>query len=166
MELDIMQRKPDPSDMNNQEWECLASYGQPSPGPGRTRRVDIREVITALLYLSRSGCQWRMLPHDFPDGQLVYDYVQEWTQDGPLEQINAGLREKLRVDLGRDPEPSLGIIASQSVKTTNSGEERGFDAAKQIKGRKRPCRVDSLGLLVLVMVTAASVQASDAGQEL
>lgn len=161
-----MKRMAYPSDMNDQEWECIAPYVQPAPGPGRKRRVDIRAVINALLYVSRSGCQWRMLPHDFPTWELVYYYFQQWTYDGTLEQINDCLREEIRGHLGRNPQPSVGIIDSQSVKTTSSGEEHGFDAAKCIKGRKRHCLVDSVGLLVLGLVTAASVQDSDAGQEL
>jgi putative transposase len=158
-------RLPYPSDMHDQEWTCIAPRVAQKPGPGRKRTVDIRDVVNALCYMTKTGCQWRMLPHDFPPWYHVAYYFYQWVDDGTLEHINDCLREEIRIELGRDPEPSVGILDSQSVKTVMSGEERGFDGGKQIKGRKRHCIVDTLGLLIVVLVTAASVQDSDAGQE-
>ncbi len=154
------------SDINDREWECIAPYVQQKQGPGRKRVVNIREIINALAYMTKTGCQWRMLPHDFPKWYHVAYYFYKWVSDGTLEHINDCLREEIRIAVDKEPEPSVGIIDSQSVKTVMSGEERGFDSAKQIKGRKRHGIVDTVGLLILVLVTAASVQDSDAGQEL
>ncbi len=161
-----MPRLPDDSDVNDQEWACIASYVAQKQGPGRKRTIDIREIVNALCYMTRTGCQWRMLPHDFPKWYHVAYYFYTWVEDGTLAQINDCLREEIRIEVNKDPEPSVGIIDSQSVKTVSRGEERGFDSAKQVKGRKRHCMVDTLGLLILVLVTAANVQDSDAGQEL
>jgi putative transposase len=160
-----MSRLPYDSDLKDQEWTCIAPRVAQKDGPGRKRTIDIREVVNALCYMTKTGCQWRMLPHDLPPWQHVAYYYYKWGADGTLEAINDCLRTEIRIELGRDPEPSVAIIDSQSVKTVSHGEERGYDTAKQVKGRKRHLAVDILGLLLIVMVTAASVQDSDAGQE-
>lgn len=161
-----MTRLPYDSDMNDHEWTYISPHVQQKGGPGRKRTVDIREILNALCYMTKTGCQWRMLPHDLPPWQHVAYYYYQWLAHGTLERINDCLREEIRIELGRDPEPSVAILDSQSVKTVSHGEERGFDTAKPVKGRKRHLIVDTLGLLILVMVTAASAQDSDAGQEM
>jgi putative transposase len=160
-----MTRAPYNSDLNDAEWACIAPHVAQKDGPGRKREIDIREVVNALCYMTKTGCQWRMLPHDLPPWQHVAYYYYSWIKDGTLEAINDLLRTEIRIELNRDPEPSVVILDSQSVKTVSHGEERGYDTGKQVKGRKRHLVVDTLGLLVFVMVTAASAQDSDVGQE-
>lgn len=158
-----MTRLPYDSDLTDDEWALIEPYVKQRHGPGRKRAVDTREIVNALCYLTRTGCQWRFLPHDFPAWEQVSYYYYQWIEDGTLEQVNDALREDLRIALGKEAEPSVAIMDSQSVKTAGPGAGRGFDGAKQVKGRKRHCLVDTLGLLLVVMVTAASMQESEGG---
>ena len=152
------------SDLDDQEHELIASELAQKPGPGRKRTVNIREIVNAIFYLLRTGCQWLMLPKDFPDYRHVWYYFNKWTLDGTWERINDILRRRVRVSSGKDAEPSAAILDSQSVKTTEVGGEDGYDAHKKVNGRKRHILVDTLGLLLEAVVSAASVQDSDGGE--
>jgi putative transposase len=146
-----------PTDMNDTEWNIIAPYVNPDPKIGSPRTVCMRCVVNAIFYLNRTGCQWNMLPKDFPNYGTVFYHFQKWQRDGTWERINTDLRRMVRTQAGRDPEPSLVIADSQSVKTTEVGGERGFDGGKQIKGRKRHILTDTLGLLLIVIVTSAAM---------
>jgi transposase len=146
----------------------LTAWRAARRGPGVAARVhDLREIVNAILYVCRTGIAWAYLPHDFPPYQTVYDYYAKWEVDGTTEALHSLLREQVRVAKGRAAIPTAAIIDSQSVKTSCNVSEssQGIDAGKKIKGRKRHVATDVLGLLLAVIVTAASVQDSTAGQQ-
>ena len=152
------------TDLSDAQWKRIARL-VPVPrntrvkgGGGRPPRYDRREILNAILYVTRTGCQWRLLPHDFPHWKTVYTYFIRWHTEGVFEQINACLRRKVRGAAGKHPEPSAGIIDSQSVKIVANLGSSGFDGAKKVNGRKRHIVVDTLGLLLHVMVHDASLQ--------
>ncbi len=163
-------RRPYPSDLSDARWELiepvLAAWRFERRGRaldfGRPPEHDLRDIMDAILYVDRTGVQWRYLPHDFPPWNTVYGYFAKWQQEGVFAQLNGLLRQLLRQKEGRDTEPSACVIDAQSVKTSTSvpASGQGVDAGKKIVGRKRSIVVDTIGLLLAVLVTAASVQDS------
>ncbi len=146
-----------PSDLTDAQWALIEPHIPPEPGGGRPRKTDLRDVFDAILYLLRTGCQWRYLPIDFPPRSTVWRYFDQWRRDGTLDRIHDALRRTVRtLEKPYHPRTSASVD-SQSVDTTSGGEQRGRDNAKNIDGRKRHIVVDSLGLLLAVLVTAASV---------
>jgi transposase len=153
------------SDLTDEQWRLIEPLLPPPAAAGRREKHPRREIVNAILYVVRTGCAWRLLPREYPPWQTVFWYFRRWRADGSLDRLHDALRDRLRDAAGRDPMASAGIVDAQSVKgaDTVSSASRGYDAGKQVNGRKRHVVVDTLGLLLVVMVTAASVQDRDGG---
>ena len=145
-----------PSDLTDEQWALAGPLIPPTAG-GRPRKTSMRDVLDAIFYVARTGCQWRFLPRDFPPRSTVWEYFGRWRCDGTLARIHDALRERVRKAEGRKATPSAASIDSQSAPASEGGEERGYDAHKKVKGRKRHIVVDTMGLLLAVSVTAASL---------
>src|SRR5215475_1225034 len=154
-------RKRYPSDLTDEQWaivEPLIPPAKQSPRGGCPRKVNMRAVLNTLLYLNRSGCHWEMLPHDLLPKSTVYDYFAQWRDDGTWAKLVEALRERTRVAAGRKPTPSAACIDSQTVKTTEmGGPARRYDGGKKINGRKRHLLVDTLGLVLVILITSAGL---------
>src|ERR671915_1098507 len=151
-------RKPYPTDLSNTEWICLRSYLPTPKAQGRPRTHSLRDVLDAIFYVLKTGCPWRLLPHDFPPWSSVYYHFRQLRRSGARALLYRTLRNAERKRVGKDPDASAAIMDSQSVKTTEEGAaSNGYDAHKNVKGRKRHLLVDTLGLPLAAYVTPADV---------
>jgi transposase len=172
----VTDRRPYPTDLSDARWALI----EPVLSAWRAQRAaaalpiapppehDLREIVNAILYINRAGCAWELLPHDFPPPKTVYDYYAKWEKDGTTATIHDLLRGKARERAGRAAEPTAAIIDAQVVKASSNVPEasQGYDAGKRAKGRKRHIATDTLGLLLALVITAASVQDTNGGKDL
>lgn len=156
-----MEHRAYPSDLTDVGWRILEPLLPLPARHGRPRKYALRAILNAIFSVIRTGCQWRAVPHDLPPWATVYHYWWVWRRTGLWEQLNPRLREHVRVALGRNAEPTAGIVDSQSVKTTGVGGERGYDGAKKVKGRKRHVFVDTQGWVLTAKVHTADVRDRD-----
>ena len=148
-------KKEYPTNLTDNQWQILQKILEPTT---RKRKYSLRDIMDCILYINKTGCQWRMIPKDFPPYNLVFYYFTKWKREGVFEDIMDTLREKLRVALGREETPSIGIIDSRSVKTSQHvDKDRGIDGNKKIKGRKEQLLTDTLGLPLGIFVHEANI---------
>ena len=149
------------SDLRDKEWDLISPFMPAARRLGRPHTADLRNVVDAMFYIASTGCQWRQLPKEFPPYSTVQGYFYQWARDGRWEIINHVLVMTSREKVGREPSPTAGVIDSQSVKTTESGGPKGYDAGKKVKGRKRHIVTDTAGYLVGLVVHSANIQDRD-----
>src|SRR5512140_3730601 len=152
-----------PSDLTDEQWAVIEPLVAAARSGGRPAEHARRRIVEAILYVVRTGCSWRQLPHDFPPWATVFWYFKQWRADGTVDRIHDALRDRVRDVAGRDPLASAGMVDAQSVKgaDTVGADSRGFDAGKKVNGRKRHIVVDTMGLLLAVIITTAAVQDRD-----